>query len=96
MGDKLTNDAWRLLLELRESADHGAFAVACDGKDRKPAHELDGRGFARWCGTNWGSSFWSITEAGRQFITKSTPAAFTFACFYASLAGAELPIMVTS
>lgn len=64
----MTDEAWLLLLSLRESADAGAFSVACDGETRKPAHELDDLGLARWCGTNWGSSSWAITDKGRTAI----------------------------
>lgn len=59
---------WSLLLLLRESYDHGAFAVACDGKDRALAHALEKAGLADWKGTSWGSSFWAITDKGRAFI----------------------------
>lgn len=54
----------RLLLELQQSSLRGAFAVACDGPDRKPAHDLEKLGYADWKGESWGSSFWGITEAG--------------------------------
>lgn len=46
------------------------FAVACDGEDRPLAHELEQHGFARWVGTTWGSSFWSVTDLGRAALGK--------------------------
>ncbi len=61
---------WLLLLTLRESQDHGAFALACDGKDRATAHALEQAGLASWRGESWGSSFWSITDAGREAIAQ--------------------------
>ncbi len=68
----MTDKEWCLLLTMRESQDHGAFAVACDGKDRAPAHALEKSGYATWRGESWGSSFWAITDAGRKFI-ETTP-----------------------
>lgn len=64
----MSKEAWLLLLTMRESQDHGAFAVACDGKDRAQAHELEELKLADWRGTNWGSSFWAITDEGRNYI----------------------------
>lgn len=57
-----------LLRELHDSHEHGAFAMACDGADRAVAHQLDKAGLARWTGTNWGSSFWTITDAGIEAV----------------------------
>lgn len=63
------NKAARLLLgTLGDAQDRGSHAVACDGTDRAPAHELDKLGYAQWCGTSWGSSFWCITDKGREFL----------------------------
>lgn len=60
----MTEEAKRLLADLRESRDRGAFAVACDGRDRRAAaHELERLGLAEWKGTSFGSSFWSATNA---------------------------------
>ena len=65
----MSDDEWVLLLELRESQDYGAFAVACDGKIRRAAaHELTRLGYARWHGESWGYSFWAITDMGREAI----------------------------
>lgn len=64
----MNDDQWVLLLEMRESQDHGAFAVACDGKRRDPANQLHALGYAKWCGHSWGSSFFSITDKGREAI----------------------------
>jgi hypothetical protein len=57
-----------LLLNLADTHNRGGFAMACDGPDRTHAHSLDKQGFAEWRGTNWGSSFWSITEAGLKEV----------------------------
>jgi hypothetical protein len=64
----MSEEEWKLLLALRETADHGAFSMACDGKDRKHAHTLEQKGYALWRGENWGSSFWSITDEGKAAI----------------------------
>lgn len=61
----------RLLKELADAHERGAFAQACDGEDRAVAHSLDRQGFAEWHGTNWGSSFWSITEAGLKELANA-------------------------
>jgi hypothetical protein len=64
-----------LLDELYEAAENGAFAVACDGRPaRKAAWRLDRLGLARWCGTNWGSSFFAITDAGKAHVDAETSA----------------------
>lgn len=64
----LSDEQWLLLLEMRESQDHGAFSVACDGKRRDPANQLAAKGYADWRGTSWGSSFYAITNTGREYI----------------------------
>lgn len=64
----MKTDELRLLSYLYDSFRGGAFAMACDGGQRPLAHNLEKRGLAEWRGTNWGSSFWSITDAGRELI----------------------------
>jgi hypothetical protein len=71
----MTEHQRRLLLELSK-ARFGAFAVACDGPDRKLAHDLECLGYAEWRGESFvqtrtsdhwkttGSSFWSVTQKG--------------------------------
>jgi hypothetical protein len=66
----MTTEEIRVLTYLQDAADRGAFALACDGSDRAPAHKLDRAGLAEWHGTNWGSSFWSITDAGRAALAQ--------------------------
>lgn len=65
----IPNAEWLLLSDLYDTAEGGAFARACDSRsDRKLAWSLDKRGLARWCGTNWGSHFFAITDAGKALI----------------------------
>ena len=66
--ERLTDAQWILLDELYRSSEQGDFATACDGADRKLAWRLEEKGLARWCGTNWGSSFFAITDAGKALI----------------------------
>lgn len=67
MGD-LSFNAKHLLRVLKSGRDTGSFATACDGKENKAAaHELETAGLAEWKGTNWGSSFWAITDAGYKY-----------------------------
>ncbi len=60
----MTKEEEDLLRMLHETHFSGAFAIACDGKLRASAHRLEELGFAEWKGTNWGSSFYAITDAG--------------------------------
>lgn len=63
------NDWCDLLRELQDADKRGAFATACDGASRlNMARSLEARGYARWCGTNWGSNFYAITDAGRAAL----------------------------
>ena len=64
----MTRDELELLQILKESKDGSAFAVACDGANRKRAHNLEDAGLALWKGTCWGSSFYQITEAGEKAL----------------------------
>lgn len=66
-------DPHDLLRQLRESADGGAFAMACDGRDLAAAYNLARRGLAEWKGDRGGSSFWAITQAGRDTLAKEQP-----------------------
>lgn len=70
----LPDDQWLLLLTLRECHAHGSFSVACDGKDRMPAHDLEQRGFVEWKGRLWGSHFWALTDEGRAYIDRHSAA----------------------
>jgi hypothetical protein len=67
----MTEHQRRLLLELQQSALRGAFAVACDGPDRKPAHDLERLGYAEWRGESFGSSFWSVTQNGLTALAET-------------------------
>lgn len=59
----------RLLIELDECKERGAY-LSCDGKSRRAAAwALVDRGLAEWVGTNWGSHFFVITEAGEEALT---------------------------
>ncbi len=44
--------------------------VACDGRDRGAAWELERRGLVKWKGTSWGSSFYTITDKGREELLR--------------------------
>lgn len=55
----MSPEAKSLLHLLITSRESGAFAVACDGPDRAPAHELEVLGLAEWKGTSFGSSFYA-------------------------------------
>lgn len=57
-------EAEALLKQLADGHTRGSFAQACDGSDRAPANELEFLNLARWVGTCWGSSFYTITEKG--------------------------------
>lgn len=65
---QLSVEQIHLLALLYDSHKRGMFAVSCDGSDRAIAHELDKLELARWNGTNWGSSFWSITDKGVALV----------------------------
>jgi hypothetical protein len=79
----MTEHQRRLLLELQQSALRGAFAVACDGPDRKPARDLERLGYAEWRGESFvqtmasghwkttGSSFWSVTQNGLTALAET-------------------------
>ena len=67
----MTNQELALLSMLGDCHDRGAFAMACDGQDRAKAHALEKLGLAQWRGTNWGSSFWSITDEGQKYLKKA-------------------------
>jgi hypothetical protein len=64
-----------LLDQLRQSRDNNAFAMACDGECRAPAHSLEKKGFAIWRGELWGSKFWSITDDGYRAAVDGKKAA---------------------
>ena len=67
----IANAAWFLLSDLYDAAERGVFATACDSRsERKLAWRLDELGLARWCGTNWGSHFFAITDAGKALIDR--------------------------
>lgn len=65
----MDDDQWTVLLMLRESQDHGMFAVICDGSRRNAANQLHALGLAEWKGHSFGSSWFAITDAGRAAIT---------------------------
>jgi len=67
----VTKDQRRLLENLKDTKDRGAFALACDGAPRAVAHELTKLGYAEWKGTSWGSSFWAITESGEKALSEN-------------------------
>lgn len=60
----LTPEELRVLRLLKSARDRNAVSVACNGKDRAPAHALEKMGYAEWHGEQWGSSFWYITVKG--------------------------------
>ncbi len=57
-----------LLADLEDCAGRGTFSQTCDDEDRAIAKELEALGLAEWRGNKWGSSFWSITAAGRTAL----------------------------
>lgn len=66
----MTKAEVELLKELADGHTRGAYQ-ACDGKYRATAHALEKRGYADWKGSNWGSQFWAITEAGLAALRKA-------------------------
>jgi hypothetical protein len=68
---RISTAAWLMLDDFYKADKRGVFATACDSRgDRKLAWQLDGLGLARWCGTNWGSHFFAITDEGKAFIDR--------------------------
>ena len=65
----MTKEEEDLLCMLHEIHSSNAFAMACDGNLRAPAHKLEELGLAEWKGTNWGSSFYAITDAGLRYAS---------------------------
>jgi hypothetical protein len=60
----LTTSQRHVLTCLASTDKGGGFALACHGEDRAAAHALEKMGLAEWRGESFGSSFWSITDAG--------------------------------
>lgn len=60
---RLNEKEIRLLQRLVQS---DAYAMACDGNLLPIAHDLEGKGLIEWRGDNWGSKFFSATDAGRK------------------------------
>ena len=60
-----------LLADLGDCAGRGTFSQTCDDEDRAIAEELEALGLAEWRVNKWGSSFWSITAAGRIVLASA-------------------------